>query len=85
MGFLIEIPESYELGRKHFEPEHAEQCGWHKIELAGPISQNTLDEIRKWLIENINQYNFIYREIFFCCSAWFVNEEDAVRFKMVWG
>lgn len=85
MGFLVEIIGPVDLGRRYFEPEHAEQSGWHKIELEGPIAQTTLDETRKWLVENIDQDNFIYREIFFCCSGWFKHEEDAVRFKLVWG
>ena len=83
MGITINIGDTtFGIGRKYFDPENAELCSWKKVELCGPISTNKTANIRKWLILNIDEDTFIYREIFYCCSVWFQTEEDAVQFTV---
>ena len=86
MGITINIGDTtFGIGRKYFDPENAELCSWKKVELCGPISTDETSKIRASLLATFDEDTFIYREIFYCCTAWFKNEEDAVWFKTTFG
>ena len=83
MGFMLDIRDTeHNLGTDHFDVDDVKELGWYEVALEGPIDTAP---IREWLLENINEGHFLYREIFACCNAWFLKEEDAVLFKSVWG
>ena len=56
----------------------------HTVKIPGPLRMEVTKTIHKWLADNVDSANYIGYEVFAEMYGIFVEESDAVHFKLRW-